>query len=817
MYKRWFAGFIGLLSLPLCIQAVSAQVVPDSTLGAESSVVTPTVINGLPSDLINGGAIQGSNLFHSFQEFSIATGRGAYFTNPVGITTIFSRVTGGLPSNINGTLGVLGSANLFLLNPQGILFGPSARLDVSGGSLYATTARQIEFADGTQFRATPDQPLLTMSAPVGLGFLNPGPIQVQGNGHTLALNGTGALSPFLGAGQSSTGLRLSPGANLFLLGGDTSFNGGVVTAPSGNITITAVASGRLGLNSDGSLQDSQSAQLQNIRLERLSLLDTSGLGGGNIFLKGRNISLSDGSFALIQNQGTTPAGRIDVVAESLTIRGATENPVIQPGGLNTASKSGLVTDTFAGDGASVRVTAHQLALLDGGGIRTTSFGNGRGGSISVTTDNTLIAGYSPLDPVATISLIQAVTFGSGKAGNFQMFTGDLQVRDGAQIGTGTAGAGQGGVLRINANRFVLIDGANPVTASPSLISSGSVSPGKSNNTFIQTPDLTISNGGQLSATALSTGEAGNVFVEADRITVQGYYQSPTLPSLIAVSNANTQGQIGAALLDLPVIPASSGNITLNTRSLVVSDFAQILTANLGQLNAGDIAITAKDIQINHAAQINAVSNGGQGGNITMTSDRLILRSGQIAATAGGNSQGGNIKITTGVAALLGESSIQANAEAGMGGTVFITAKGIFISPQSSITATSALGPQFDGVVQISTPAIDLTRSSVLNTPTPDVPAIDMTCRNGIVNRLTISGTGGLPISPDSYLTGTEAAWRDPSYTASPSTSSTPVMSTDRAEATGWVQTAPNRIRLVARNSDSPSTLSSQCLRSSSVQ
>ncbi len=111
---------------------LAQQIIPDETLGAESSVVTPDNIKGIESDHISGGAVRGSNLFHSFREFNIGEGRGGYFENPAAIENIFSRVTGNNPSNILGTLGVLGNANLFFLNPNGILFGRNASLDLRG-------------------------------------------------------------------------------------------------------------------------------------------------------------------------------------------------------------------------------------------------------------------------------------------------------------------------------------------------------------------------------------------------------------------------------------------------------------------------------------------------------------------------------------------------------------------------------------------------------------------------------------------------------------------------------------------------------------
>ncbi|HAG85311.1 MAG TPA: hypothetical protein DCL61_30235, partial [Cyanobacteria bacterium UBA12227] len=109
-------AFVGVLSVGIN-QPILAQVIPDDTLGSEGSVVTPDLlIREILSDKIDGGAIRGANLFHSFTEFNVGEGRGVYFANPTGIENILSRVTGGNASHILGRLGVLGEANLFLLN-----------------------------------------------------------------------------------------------------------------------------------------------------------------------------------------------------------------------------------------------------------------------------------------------------------------------------------------------------------------------------------------------------------------------------------------------------------------------------------------------------------------------------------------------------------------------------------------------------------------------------------------------------------------------------------------------------------------------------
>ena len=146
---------------------VSAQITPDNTLGNDNSVVE-TITPQL--QLIDGGATRGANLFHSFVEFNIGEGNTAYFSNPAAIQNIFTRVTGNNPSQI---LGVLGNANLYFFNPNGIIFGDNASLDIRG-SFIASTASSLTFPDSTKFSATnPEAPPLlvnNVSVPVGLEF-----------------------------------------------------------------------------------------------------------------------------------------------------------------------------------------------------------------------------------------------------------------------------------------------------------------------------------------------------------------------------------------------------------------------------------------------------------------------------------------------------------------------------------------------------------------------------------------------------------------------------------------------------------------------
>ncbi|MBW4633425.1 MAG: filamentous hemagglutinin N-terminal domain-containing protein [Iphinoe sp. HA4291-MV1] len=184
-------GFWKLLSVLVVCNAImttgfgnsaSAQIVPDDTLGNEKSQVTNNPnIRGLPAQLIEGGATRGVNLFQSFSQFNVGNGERVYFANPAGIENILSRVTGNDPSRIFGLLGVNGNENLFFINPNGIIFGQNARLDVAG-SFVGTTANSLLFPNGLQFSATNPQSasLLTINIPIGLQFgSQPGRITSQ--------------------------------------------------------------------------------------------------------------------------------------------------------------------------------------------------------------------------------------------------------------------------------------------------------------------------------------------------------------------------------------------------------------------------------------------------------------------------------------------------------------------------------------------------------------------------------------------------------------------------------------------------------------
>ena len=158
-------GVFALSYLTATLSA-TAQILPDNTLPINSTVTNNGLIH-----TIDGGTARGVNLYHSFQDFSVPTNNTAYFNNAPNVQNILTRVTGNSVSNIDGILKANGNANLFLLNPNGIMFGANAKLDI-GGTFVGSTANSFKFSDGSEFSATTPQapPLLTTNITMGLQY-----------------------------------------------------------------------------------------------------------------------------------------------------------------------------------------------------------------------------------------------------------------------------------------------------------------------------------------------------------------------------------------------------------------------------------------------------------------------------------------------------------------------------------------------------------------------------------------------------------------------------------------------------------------------
>jgi filamentous hemagglutinin family protein len=734
-----------------------AQVVPDRTLpvGERSS------ISGDPDIQIDGGATRGSNLFHSFQQFSIPINSSAFFNNATDITNIITRVTGNTRSDIDGLMRANGTANLFLINPNGIIFGPNARLDI-GGSFLASTADSIIFADNFRYSAIDPQipPLLTISVPTGLQM---GPdaseIRVVGEGHSLTARDP-VFSPLIRG--VSQGLQVSPGKTLALLGGNVVLTGGMLKAEGGRIELGSVGLGEVSLTSTPSswvLDYTNVSSFKDIQLSRQSLVDASGTLPGSIAFQGNAIAISDGSVILLQNQGGQPGGQITVKAvESLNVSGTTPGAKVTS---NVASQNlGL------GKSGDIAISAKQVIVQGGGQITVNSFGAGAGGSLALNAAQSIqLIGVSSINPLAT-SNIATVAYNSGNAGNLTVSTGQLVIRDGGvfvSTSFGAIGTGDSGNVAVNATESIEVSGVEPRFRQPSVLSAGAGNSGAGATLTINTAKLSVRGGASVSTATLANGKAGNLIVNAiDSVEVTGQAQGAFNRVSSIGSFARRIDPIIAKLFGLPSLPTGgSGDVAINTGRLKVTDNAVIDARNDGPGDGGTLSVNANAVLLDNRGSITATTVSGEGGNIRLNvRDVSLLRNNsQITASANGSGNGGNVTFNSKliVAVPKEDSNLTANAFSGSGGNVRITTQGIFgIEPRaqatglSDITASSDFG--ISGTVTLNTPDVDPSRGMTsLPTGLVDTNAlISSSClaRRDRQGRFIITGTGGLATQPD---------------------------------------------------------------------
>ncbi|MGL6344576.1 MAG: filamentous hemagglutinin N-terminal domain-containing protein, partial [Waterburya sp.] len=339
---------------------VLAQVTPDNTLGAESSVVNSRDAN---SESIDGGAVRGQNLFHSFEEFNVGEDRGVYFANPDAVTNIFSRVTGSDVSNILGTLGVDGAANLFLINPNGIVFGEGASLDVQG-SFTATTADGIEFGSQGFFSASvPESPKLLTINPSAYLFNQIAPGAIANNSQA-----------------TNFGLSVQPGKNLSLIGGDITLDRGLITAPGAKIELGGLSEpGSVNIQENGSLSFTDGVARSDVSLSNGASVNVPG-DGRSIDVNAKNLSLSGSSglfTGIIGNFGGegTVGGDINIDAT---------NKIIASQGSRIQSR---VFENSVGDAGNINIQTGSLNLTEGSLVTNSTYGNGNGGDVTINASN----------------------------------------------------------------------------------------------------------------------------------------------------------------------------------------------------------------------------------------------------------------------------------------------------------------------------------------------------------------------------------------------------------------------------------------------
>ncbi|NEQ68467.1 MAG: filamentous hemagglutinin N-terminal domain-containing protein [Symploca sp. SIO2D2] len=730
----------------LLLPPANAQIIPDATLGSEGSRIIEGVdIQGslgdseallLKADRIEGGALRGANLFHSFLEFNVLDGQRVYFANPAGIENILSRVTGNNGSDILGTLGVLGNANLFLVNPNGIVFGPNAQLDVRG-SLVASTENGFNFSDGNSFSATNPEalPLLAINVTPGIQWGTSEPqaeIVSQGN------LTTGQDLTLVGSRLNLSG-QLQAGRDLNLLATDTAKLHDSVTNP-----VIATSGRHLTMQGNQAI-DIFTLNHPNSQLESggdFTLISDGDISGDAHFFSGGNLSMqtlagTPGNFVSwydpiirvngdvefgdytgvalkVEATGSIKGGDIRITGPDATIPAddpdyatLTEKPsVILRAGLDSVTNPNLPQN---GGGTSFIPPALGIPLGITVGNIDTSVGGfgfvgdpGNGGDIILSAAN---------GSITTGNLISGSDSESGNAGNGGAISlianNDINITSNLISGSSsfTGNGGNGGTISLNTNNNINITGG---LNSSSFSFEGNV--GNGGSISFHANDINITGGLDSESFSFegSGGNGGAISFNANNINIIGGLNSGSFPY---IGNGGNGGAISFNANDIDItgdlnsssssFEGNAGNgglISFNANDIDITGFlfssSSSSEGNAG--NGGVISFNANDIDITgflFSSSSSSEGNAGNGGAISFNAYKDIKITGGLNSfsySSEGNAGNGgaisfnaykDIKITDD----LNSFSFAALGSSGTGGAIFLSARngeieGVFSDP-----------------------------------------------------------------------------------------------------------------------------------------
>ena len=794
--------FLGFGTSKIAV-AQSSPIVSDGTLAMPSIVlpVTSTPAGQSPAGYdITGGTRSGSNLFHSFDRFSVPSGQTAIFSADNGVQNIITRVTGGLRSQIDGAVQAPG--NLFLINPSGITFGKDASLNVTG-SFFATTAPILKFAGGLEFRADRTiAPILSVNVPIGIQWNDRPSGSIENLGNLTVPDGLTLIAPqikFENASATAAQLKIQALTSLVLNSSElTTSNGGELNIQVGDLvaqnskiassyfTVPQNAAGTLLINGTGSLLFDKLTQV-----EANSYAATS---GNTIYIEGKSIDLRNGSRVISQHFGT--AGN----AGNIILNASDKITLSKPNG-DTSNFTTIASSTFVGPesrSGDINVIASDISLRDISLIQTSAFQpNQQTGNIrvqartSLEIDDSIVSIFDFLDqpsgniridaPILNIlngSTVSSDISRGGMGGEIVLNARDrlLVSGKGTAISSGTTGRGNSGNIKISGDRI-------EVTAN-AFVSSNTSASGRGGDISVEGREVWITDGAQLRSIATGLGNAGNITVNGrDRITIIGSGDyDPRAKFFIDGINTTTASfqyvpasQLplgfdpnGAVIIINPryspepfIIPSTTilslvtsftginasssgagaaGNISLQAPAIDVKYLSLISNVVVGIGDSAKVSIRAKDLNLVYSTIFSSSLRSKNGGTIDITTDKLNMKSGSIlASTVEGD--GGIITLNVRDWINLRENSfITARASnLGRGGNITINNRNGFIvadSTNNDIIATANAGR--GGIISINSAGIFNLTPRTIQTDTSDILASSNT---GIQGTVTLKRTG----------------------------------------------------------------------------
>ncbi|HLZ33598.1 MAG TPA: filamentous hemagglutinin N-terminal domain-containing protein [Nitrospira sp.] len=700
-----------LVTIDKAYAQVTTSITPTTGAGNLGTTVTPagTTYN------ITGGTRPGNgpNLFHSFGNFTVGSGDIANFVNNTGLATsnILSRVTGGNPSQIYGMIQTegFGNANLFLMNPAGILFGPSATLNV-GGAAHFTTADYIRLFDGANsanFYANPasdglSNSVLSVSSIVDFGFLTPAAfgfltdtpasITVQGSTLTLPLSTDPVTGNLKGSTLSLIGGNISIGAD------PDSGTPASISVPSGHINLVSVASpGEVlypSLQSGPNINGQSFTARGTISISDFSLLDVSGIvgqgneAGGAIRIRGGQFVMDNLSVIQNMTMGDAPGANpgVSIVVDH-EVR------------LDNLSSISVGTNTGLGRSGNLEITAENVEVLNGSFLSSSSGGPASPGNITISANRSVtVAGLDPF--VGTeVSNITTTAQSSTEGGHITISApgATLSVQDNGVIGT-SSDTGRAGNITITSDVLNVTNGGAVRTISSSG-SSGSISIAATHSTFISgQSDLgnfsSIANSSQTSPANIfiTTGQ----FVLGDKARIDG--DTATRPGgTVQITATGSLNISGDSVIRSSTSLGSGTSLDLTAPSIVIdhSTLSTRISGSDASAVGGTIKARATDGTLtvaNNSLVAASTTGAAAGGPIQLVASEAVIVTGnsRIESTSTGAGNAGSISINAGQQLDMHDSSIKTEAAMASGGNIDIRAVDR-VSLVNSTISTSVLG------------------------------------------------------------------------------------------------------------------------------
>jgi large exoprotein involved in heme utilization and adhesion len=416
----------------------------------------------------------------------------------------------------------------------------------------------------------------------------------------------------------------------------------------------------------------------------------------------------------------------------------------------------------------VRVQAQDVMLSEGAQISSDTFGAGAGGTVSViATDTLTLTGTAQGDfpiPSGIFAGAQGLGIAGGAAGAVEVVARAITITDGAQISSGTLGAGAGGMVSVIATDTLTLTGTARKGAFPSgIFASAQGLGGAAGAVEVTAPTITVSDGAAISSSTNGSGRGGTVQVQAQDVMLSEGAQISSNTSgagsggtvTVTATNAVTLAGRESGLFTNTTGRGAGGNIILQVQDVQLTDSAMISARSTGSGNAGRIRIRGGDtILLSGNSAITTEATQADGGNITVTARTLVrLRDSQITTAVGSSTgDGGNLEIGSEFV-VLEHSQLTANAFGGRGGNIVIMAEVFLPDPASSVTASSTLGLPGDIRAPVTT-----VRSEVRPLPQAFAPVVELlrnrcveALRGGQISSFVVSGRDGVPVAPGGLL------------------------------------------------------------------